>query len=110
MLVASALFMAAVHDFENVVTDVSDVSCNIVQLRYAVFFLGRRPLLRSHDEISHMFIDLHDIHKSHRKILARDGYIEKHLQMPININKVIDHNNLYTYALFIISTLFNIKI
>ena len=41
MFVASSLFMAAVHDFENVVTDVSDVSCNIVQLRYAVFFLGR---------------------------------------------------------------------
>ena len=40
MLVASALFMAAVHDFENVVTAVSDVSCNIVQLHYAVFFLG----------------------------------------------------------------------
>ena len=30
--------MAAVYDFENVVTAVSDVSCNIVQLRYAVFF------------------------------------------------------------------------
>ena len=40
MLVASALFMAAVHDFENVVTAVSDVSCNIVQLHYALFFLG----------------------------------------------------------------------
>ena len=40
MLVAAALFMAAVHDFENVVTAVSDVSCNIVQLRYAVFFFG----------------------------------------------------------------------
>ena len=38
MLVAAALIMAAVHDFENVVTAVSDVSCNIVQLRYAVFF------------------------------------------------------------------------
>ena len=32
--------MAAVHDFENLVTAVSDVSCNIVQLRYAVFFFG----------------------------------------------------------------------
>ena len=31
--------MAAVHDFENVVTAVSDVSCNIVELRYAVFFI-----------------------------------------------------------------------
>ena len=50
MLVASAFFMAAVHDFENVVTAVSDVSCNIVQLRYAVFFLGRRQLSRSHDK------------------------------------------------------------
>ena len=40
MLVASALFMAAVHDFENAMTAVSDVSCNIVQLRYAVFFFG----------------------------------------------------------------------
>ena len=40
MLVAAALIMAAVHDFENVVTAVSDVSCNIVQLRYAVFFFG----------------------------------------------------------------------
>ena len=40
IFVASALFMAAVHDFENVVTAVSDVSCNIVQLRYAVFFFG----------------------------------------------------------------------
>ena len=50
MLVASARFMVAVHDFENVVTAVSDVSYNIVQLRYAVFvFLGRRPLSRSHD-------------------------------------------------------------
>ena len=50
MFVATALFMAAVHDFENVVTAVSDVSCNIVQLHYAVFFLGgRRPLSRSHD-------------------------------------------------------------
>ena len=32
--------MAAVQDFENVVTAVSDVSYNIVQLRYAVFNLG----------------------------------------------------------------------
>ena len=40
MLVAAALLMAAVHDFENVVTAVSDVECNIVQLRYAVFFFG----------------------------------------------------------------------
>ena len=32
--------MAAVHEFENVVTAVSEVSCNIVQLRYAVFFFG----------------------------------------------------------------------
>ena len=38
MLVASELLMADVQDFENVVTAVSDVSCNIVQLRYAVFF------------------------------------------------------------------------
>ena len=37
--------MAAVHDFENVVTAVSDVSCNIVQLRYAVFFLGVAPAI-----------------------------------------------------------------
>ena len=40
MLVASALFMAAVQDFENVGTAVSDVLCNIVQLGYAVFFFG----------------------------------------------------------------------
>ena len=32
--------MATVHDFENVVTAVSDVSCNLVQLCYAVFFFG----------------------------------------------------------------------
>ena len=43
MLVASALFMAAVQDFENVVTAVSD------GLLRGLFFLGRRPLLRSHD-------------------------------------------------------------
>ena len=40
MLVASELLMADVQDFENVVTAVSDVLCNIVQLRYAVFFFG----------------------------------------------------------------------
>ena len=32
--------MAAVHGCENVVTAVSDVSRNIVQLRYAVFIFG----------------------------------------------------------------------
>ena len=41
MLVASAPSMTAEQGSQNVVTDVSDVSCNIVQLRYAVFFLGR---------------------------------------------------------------------
>ena len=40
MLVPYAPFMAAVHDFENVATAVLDVSCNIMQLRYTVFFLG----------------------------------------------------------------------
>ena len=57
MLVATALFMAAVHDFENVVTADSDVSCNIVQLRYAVFFMGgRRPLSRSHDMYTYEYV------------------------------------------------------
>ena len=37
-LVPSAPFMAAVHGCQNVVTAVSNVSCNIVQLHYAVFF------------------------------------------------------------------------
>ena len=41
--------MAAVQDFESVTTAVSYVSSNLVQLRYAVFFFGRRPLSRSHD-------------------------------------------------------------
>ena len=32
--------MVAEHGCQNVVKAVSDVSCNIVQLRYAVFFFG----------------------------------------------------------------------
>ena len=40
MLVASAPFIAAEHGCKNVVTAVLDVSWNIVQLLYAVIFLG----------------------------------------------------------------------
>ena len=40
MLVASAPFMAVEHDSQNVVTTVSDASCNKVQLRCAVSFFG----------------------------------------------------------------------
>ena len=47
--------MAAEHGCQNVVTAVLDVSSNIVKLRYAVFFGGRPPLLRSHVErVSHI--------------------------------------------------------
>ena len=52
--------MAAVHDFQNVVTAVPDVSCNIVQLRYAVFFFwgGDRCRGRTIDEFGTSIDDL----------------------------------------------------
>ena len=59
LLVASTPFIATAHGCQNLVTAVSDVSCNIVQLRYKVFFLGGgRPLSRSHDLLLLFFFKL----------------------------------------------------
>ena len=90
MFVASALFMAAVHDFENVVTAVSDM-CNIVQLRYAVFFLGGgdrhrgRTIDRFLLSIDHNYVAL-----SIQICITLDLYIAKYT------NKKYKHTNIFS--------------
>ena len=91
MLVAAAHFIAAVHDFENVVTAVSDVSCNIVQLRYAVFFLGGgdrhrgRTIDRFLLSIDHNYVAL-----SIQICITLDLYIAKYT------NKKYKHTNIFS--------------